>query len=146
MTPDLLGDYVAQLVVTDSLGSSSQPDLVFITAYPGALPAAFGKSSPANGAAAQPTSLTLSWGSSAGAASYQYCLDTSNDNTCSGSWTSTGTSTSAAISGLNQGTAFFWQVRAVNAVGNTQADGETWWSFTTQTQGSRIFIPLLLKN
>ena len=36
----------------------------------------------------QATSLSLSWGASSGAASYQYCVDTTNNNTCDATWTS----------------------------------------------------------
>jgi hypothetical protein len=35
-------------------------------------------------------SVTLGWGSSSTAASYEYCYDTSNDNGCGGSWTMQG--------------------------------------------------------
>ena len=98
----------------------------------GPLPGAFSKSSPANGAANQPTSLTLSWGTSTNATQYQYCYDTTNDNACS-SWVSTGTSTSASLSGLAFGTTYYWQVRALNSIGTTYANGAStaFWNFTT---------------
>jgi hypothetical protein len=38
---------------------------------------------------------------------------------------------SAPLSGLATSTTYSWQVRAVNAQGNTPADGGTWWQFTT---------------
>ena len=47
-------------------------------------PAAFGKAAPANGATGQSTSPTLTWGTSARAASYEYCYDTTNDGACGG--------------------------------------------------------------
>ena len=50
---------------------------------------------PGNGATGQPLSPTLSWGASAGATSYEYCYDTTNDDACDGVWVSTGTATSA---------------------------------------------------
>ena len=97
-------------------------------------PLAFNKSGPASGVTGQPTSLNLSWGSSSGAARYEYCLDTVNNNACDASWVSTSTSTSKSLSGLANGTQYFWQVRAVNAGGTTYANGSStaWWSFTTQ--------------
>ena len=52
-------------------------------------PGPFNKSAPANFAGGQSTGLTLSWGPSSGATSYEYCYDTSNDNACS-TWTGTG--------------------------------------------------------
>ena len=66
-----------------------------------------------------------------GVVSYEYCLDTSNDGACSGSWVSTGSTTSAPLAGLAMNTVYYWQVRAVNAFGTTGADGGTWWNFTT---------------
>ena len=95
-------------------------------------PGAFTKTSPANGATAQPTSLTLSWGASSGAASYEYCYDTSGDNACS-AWTANGNSTSASLSGLSSATTYYWHVRAINAGGSTYAGGSAtaFWSFTT---------------
>jgi hypothetical protein len=97
----------------------------------GGIPGAFNKSNPSNGATNQPLSLTLSWGSSSNATSYEYCYDTSNNSTCDGSWSNTGTSTSAPISGLSLSTTYYWHVRANNGFGTTYADSNTWWSFTT---------------
>ena len=77
------------------------------------------------------TALTLSWAASTGAASYEYCYDTVNDNVCAGTWVSTGTTRSAAISSLARNTAYYWQVRARNTGGTTQANSGTWWKFTT---------------
>jgi hypothetical protein len=95
------------------------------------LPGAFNKTSPANGATEQLTSATLSWGSSSNAASYEYCVDTSNDNACAGAWVSVGASSSASPSGLTPSTTYYWQVRAENASGQTYSNGGAWWSFTT---------------
>jgi hypothetical protein len=102
----------------------------FTTASP---PGAFGKIAPANGATGQPTSLSLSWGTSSDATSYEYCIDTSVNGTCNASWISVGNVTSAALSGLGTSTTYSWQVRAVNGQGTTQADGGTWWGFTTES-------------
>jgi hypothetical protein len=96
------------------------------------LPGAFGKVAPANGATNQPTSLSLSWGTSSDATSYEYCIDTSANSTCNASWISVGNVLSAALSGLATSTTYSWQVRAVNGQGTTLADGGTWWQFTTQ--------------
>jgi hypothetical protein len=94
-------------------------------------PGAFGKVSPADGATDQATSLTLDWGESTGATGYEYCYDI-DDDACT-NWVSTGTTTSADLSGLSYGTTYYWQVRAINSVGTTYADGgaASYWSFTT---------------
>ena len=101
----------------------------FHTATTGSPPAAFSKTFPANGALNRPANFTLTWGTSAGASSYDYCVDNINDNICNTSWVSSGASTSAALSGLTSAK-YFWQVRAKNATGNTIANGGTWWAFT----------------
>ena len=92
------------------------------------MPGAFNKTAPANGATNQPTSLTLRWGPALTATRYEYCYDTTNDNACS-AWTSTGSATSKALSGLNPYTTYYWQVRAVNSYGTTYANGGAWWFF-----------------
>jgi hypothetical protein len=94
-------------------------------------PGAFGKSSPVDGATDQPTNPTLRWGASSGANSYEVCFDTSDDDTCTGEWISGLLGTNLSISGLTTGVTYFWQVRAINALGTTYADGiDAWWSFT----------------
>jgi hypothetical protein len=102
---------------------------------PGTPPGAFGKTSPANGATGVALGPTLSWGAAAGAASYEYCYDTTNDGACAGSWVSAGTATSAALSGLAYSTTYSWQARAVNGFGTSYANVGTWWTFTTGAAG-----------
>jgi serine protease len=109
----------AAAVVAAANAAASQP------------PAAFGKSSPTNGGSVQGTSTTLTWAASVGAASYEYCYDTTNDNACA-VWTNNGAATSATASGLAAGSTYWWQVRALNANGATIANGGTWWSFGVQ--------------
>ncbi len=113
---------------------------VIALCLPGQIPAAagtardgFGKVGPANGAAGQSLTPTLSWGSAAGATQYTYCIDTSNDNACAGNWISTGTSTSAVLHGLLPNTSYYWQVEANVGGSWVRADSGTWWSFTTAT-------------
>ncbi len=93
-------------------------------------PGAFSKVSPTNGSTGVSLSPTLSWNSSPFASSYQYCYDLINDNQCNRTWSST-PSTSVNISNLGTNTTYYWQVRAVNAAGTTEADNSSWRSFTT---------------
>jgi hypothetical protein len=95
------------------------------------LPAGFSKISPTDGATNRPSNLTLSWGASSNAVSYEYCINTVSSCTAPGVWISTGTNTSVSLSGLTPGTRY-WQVRARNSWGTTYANGNStaWWSFT----------------
>jgi hypothetical protein len=95
------------------------------------LPGNFGKSSPANGATGVSTSPTLTWGTSSGATSYEYCLDTTSGTTCDESWIDVGNVQSVSLSGLDGSTTYYWQVRAVLMGGYTYANSTTWRSFTT---------------
>ncbi len=96
-------------------------------------PGAFNKSSPANGATRiRANTVTLQWGASSNAVSYQYCIDTSNNNTCNATWISVGAATSVRPTGLAGGTTYYWQVQAVNAAGTTVANGGSWWNFRTR--------------
>jgi len=36
------------------------------------------------------------------------------------------------VNGLDDSTTYSWQVRAVNGNGSTEADGGSWWAFTTE--------------
>jgi hypothetical protein len=97
------------------------------------IPGSFNKTSPANGATNQPTNPSLTWGASLTTASYDYCIDTVNDNACTAPavWTTNGVNTSVTLSGLIPGT-YYWQVRANNATGTAYANGSAtaWFSFT----------------
>ncbi|MGE5248761.1 MAG: fibronectin type III domain-containing protein [Bacteroidota bacterium] len=98
-----------------------------------AVPGDFSKTGPADGAAGQLSHLTLSWEPSLHATSYQSCYDTTDDNACS-NWTGSQGDTFRDISGLEPDTTYYWQVRALNSEGSTEADAGASWSFST---GSR---------
>ncbi len=93
-------------------------------------PDAFNKTSPTDGNNSQSLRPILQWNKSTYAANYAYCYDTTNDNSCDTSWVTT-TATSVSLTGLSLGTPYYWHVRAVNSAGETYADANTWWSFTT---------------
>ena len=111
--------------------------LVYRLASP---PGAFHKTAPANGAINQSTSPKLSWETSSNATAYEYCYDMIDNAACDTSWASTATSTSIPLSGLSPTTSYFWQVRANNAGGFADADGGTWWSFTTAAPSTWVTI------
>ncbi len=104
-------------------------------------PKPFVKIGPWNGAQNQQTTLALNWEASALATSYEYCYDTSNNDTCDGIWVSAGNATNATISGLLGYTMYFWQVRAIDAAGETYANGSTaaFWRFTTDMAPPEVF-------
>jgi 3-methyladenine DNA glycosylase Mpg len=129
-----------RVLITSALASYSR--IVEVEAYASfsQAPAAFGKSTPASGATGVDTGqAALTWRPSARATRYEYCVDTTNDNTCDGTWTSLA-ATSATLSGLRPNTAYSWQVRAVNALGTTEADGGMSRQFTTGALSIRVNV------
>ena len=94
-------------------------------------PGAFDKSLPVPDATGQPLNVSLQWGTSALAARYEYCIDTSNDNACSGGWVNNGTSKTVQPPGLAPNTDYYWHVRAVNDAGTTYSNSNAWWHFKT---------------
>ena len=137
--------YYWQVRATNSFGATyaNGEASTFWSFITGDLPGAFAKTAPANAATGISLTPTLTWGASSGATSYEYCHDTSNDNACS-SWTSNGANTSVALSGLSRNTTYYWQARAINVFGTSEADGETWWNFTTSIT-LRVFLPVVIK-
>lgn len=108
-----------------------ESEVTYATAEYASPPSAFSKSSPVSAGSNQPSNPTLSWYASTYAASYEYCIDTVNNNVCDTTWKSTGAVTSALLSKLTPSTAYYWQVRAINQYGTTYGNGGTWWKFTT---------------
>ncbi len=122
--------------VTYSDGSST----AFWSFRTGDPPGAFVKTSPADDATSQLLNVKLDWDASAGAVSYEYCIDTLNDNACS-TWNSTGTATEIMQTGLDTATTYYWHVRAINAYGITYSNGSAsaYWSFTTISAAPAAF-------
>ncbi len=96
----------------------------------GPLPAGFAKAGPTNGAVDQTLNPILSWNAAVGATGYEYCADTIDNNVCDGIWKPTA-KTSASLAGLGVNSVNYWQVRAVNTFGPTEANAGAWYSFTT---------------
>jgi hypothetical protein len=132
------GPHTFQVTATDAAGNNDPTPAIRAwtsSAPPLNPPGVFNKTSPSNAASSQPTHLTLGWAASAGATSYQYCIDTTNNDTCdNNAWNGVSTGTSANLTNLLENTTFYWQIRAVNDDGTTYANSGTWWSFETRSQ------------
>ncbi len=125
--------YSWQVRAVNSAGSTEADDGVWwqFNTEDLPLPGAFGKAAPVNGAGGQPTDSTLSWDEATDATSYEYCVDTSVNDTCDTLWHAIGPVLSVELHGLLEGTAYSWQVKAVNSSGSTAADDGAWWWFVT---------------
>ena len=103
-------------------------------------PGSFSKSRPTNGAPNVSIFTGLEWEPSSGATSYEFCIDTSDNNTCNTRWQSTGSfNFGKPTNSLEYTTTYYWQVRASNTSGSTEADGGAWWSLTTTDQAPAAF-------
>ncbi len=126
-----------RLWVTGSLDMWSR--VTEIEAYTAVTPGAFNKTTPTSGTSVSASSVPLTWPASTGATSYEYCVDSINNGSCDANWVST-TSLSATLTTLSASTTYYWQVRARNAAGTTDADGGTWWSFATAAAAARVNV------
>jgi hypothetical protein len=97
-------------------------------------PGPFAKATPASGATGQPTDITLSWNASSNQTGYEVCVDLVDNGLCDAAWDPVGSAMSTVVGGLDESTAYSWQVRAVNGSGSTEADGGVWWWFITTPQ------------
>ena len=128
--------YTATVVgVKDFAGNQMVGSVVWSFTTAAAPPSAFGKTAPPNGSAGAVIKpfLGLTWNGSTGATSYEYRIDTVDNSVCDTSWFTTTQGFGAGVSGLTAGATYFWQARARNAGGTTEANGGTWWSVTTNT-------------
>ncbi len=85
--------------------------------------------SPANGSTGISTSPVPSWNASAGATSYELQVSTSSSFGTTVYDNSSLTGTSQVVSGLSNGTLYYWRVSASNAGGTS--GWSTVWNFTT---------------
>ena len=93
-------------------------------------PGAFNKMSPSHWAGGQSLTPTLTWTASLGAAGYEYCISTTAGG-CT-TWIPVGNVTTIVIgTPLLPNTAYYWQVRAVNATTFTLANSGGIWVFVT---------------
>ncbi|GEM_PF-1037751 len=129
-------------VDSTTCSSSMQADLTYATPVPGS----FSKTSPADTAMGQNTTLLLDWGDSSDATSYDYCLETPANGSCT-TWTTGLTASQVTVNSLVISSTYEWQVRAVNGSGSTLANGGTLWTFTTTSLilDELNYLPLVMK-
>jgi hypothetical protein len=106
-----------------------------------AAPRHFHKTSPANDATGRSSAPTLRWGASAGAKSYRYCIDRSDNSRCNTTWVSTHAKRSARLNGLKRGATYYWQVKAVNSHASVTADRGRWFSFKVSATAPKLPTP-----
>ena len=75
--------------------------------------------------------LTQSWTADPDAISYEYCVDTTDDNTCTTAWISTGVNKSVTLNNLPYFRAHYWQARSLTDSGIVEADEGKWFMFIT---------------
>lgn len=124
--------YSWKVKARNSAGESSWSDTWTFTIQPQP-PQNFNKVSPENNMVVSDFNPTLSWETSSGADSYEYCLYISGNARCNdNSWIAVGNVTSIQLSNLIPNTIYNWQVRARNAAGTTESTSYGhYWTFTT---------------
>lgn len=128
---------------SNTSGTSNWSSVWSFTTVPSA-PAAPTLSSPSNGATNQPTTLTLSWESSAGASLYDLQLsETSSFTTLAIDDTSIA-STSRQVGPLKNNQTYYWHVRSKNN-GGTSAWSSIW-RFTTEPPAQNAPSPISPAN
>jgi uncharacterized delta-60 repeat protein len=134
--PNTALEYVLDYWSGDASGSSNPLSVTMdanksVTANMISPPGFFNKLAPADGVVDQPANPTLSWQTSVGATSYEYCTYISDLSDCdesSSKWVSTGASTSVTLGNLFPSVTYHWLVRARNWLDTTR--GGLAWSFS----------------
>ncbi len=85
-------------------------------------------SAPTNGASNRPSSLTLSWGTVSGAATYTLQVSSASDFSSKAFSATAWTSDSVVASGLSAGIQYYWRASATNAYGTSA--WSSIWSFS----------------
>jgi hypothetical protein len=129
-----LAEYYWEVSATNAVGASNWSSVWSFTTE--VAPGAPALASPTNGAPNQPISrLTLSWASnSSGGEVSSYAVQVSTSSSFGTAFFSQSGITSGSsqvVSGLTEGTRYYWEVSAGNAVG--ESNWSSVWSFTTET-------------
>jgi hypothetical protein len=93
-------------------------------------------SSPVNGATNVSASPTINWNASSGATSYQLQVSTNSSFSTTVVSQSEITGTSYGVTGLADGTTYYWRVNATSAGGTSTYSAS--WSFTTSAGGGNL--------
>ncbi len=102
-------------------------------------PGAFNKTAPANGVTVQTFTPTFSWNPSSGATGYEFCIGSAIGQCNRVPKRDVGPNTVYTIeTSLLPDTTYYWQVWAYNNDGQTSANLEAWWSFTTYAAPRRF--------
>jgi parallel beta-helix repeat protein len=96
-------------------------------------------SSPINNATSQPTTITLTWIASSGAAKYHLQISVTSTFTTLVMEDSSLTQASRSVGSLVNSTLYYWRVRAGNSAGWSAFSGS--WSFTTKNANTAPAIP-----
>jgi hypothetical protein len=110
-------------------------------------PSTFIKTAPGDGGMVQVSNQILSWESAGGTFKYEYCVDETDNGECNSTWLSNDVFTSVRLSGLDPDITYYWQVRAVNPIGTTYANGQldAFWNFIT-TDAINSYLPFIIRN
>ena len=127
-------------VESTSCSASMTADLTYVPPAPGS----FSKTTPANTALGQSTTLMLDWADASDAATYDYCLETPANGSCT-TWTTGLTASHVTVGGLAISSTYEWQVQANNAGGSTLANGGTLWTFSTNSiaLSNHSYLPII---
>jgi len=88
----------------------------------------------------QPLNPSLQWSTSSGATGYEYCIDSTINDTCNDDWITVVPFATSIVVDLSANTIYEWQIKARNSnPTSTYADGGTWVTFTTQSSSTSLY-------
>ena len=104
----------------------------------------FSKVSPQPASEGQLPYTRLQWSDIHGDGTFEYCVDTIDNDTCDSEWVNVGNDTQVMLSNLALGTTYYWTVRYSNRNGVTSSNEGEWWQFTVRsTPPSYMYLPMI---